>query len=202
MGCDIHIAVQKYSKINKRWLTLDEKLDEPRNYFLFHCLAGVRSESSWNNIPPVSQARGFPSDVGVSCDECIYLPSGRKKWLGDHSHSWLTISELLAYFETVPSFCYELGFITLDQYLLYRDKGITPTNWCKGISGPRIIKFTEAEYENSIKNNTLPTNKDSYIPAMWKRPIDSTIGAFKEECIRLKNAYPDSPLRLIFGFDS
>jgi hypothetical protein len=102
MGCDIHLHVE-IKKKEHEWqmatkeLTLHDwrekaVLDQPwysdRNYALFGILAGVRS----NDIEPIAQPRGIPDDVSYEVDK-------EKSGYGvdGHSHSYLTLAELLAY---------------------------------------------------------------------------------------------------------
>lgn len=60
-----------------------------RDYRLFAALAGARN--SWG-IVPIAPPRGLPRDV---CDE-VRVEADR--WGTDgHSHSWLTVEELLGY---------------------------------------------------------------------------------------------------------
>lgn len=112
MGCDIHSRVQIQQK-DGTWKTVqarvfptsyvfasilfDKKndLNEPtaepfnwRNYGMFAFLADVRN---YSHVPPISEPRGLPSDVGVSDRDEI------EDYFGDHSFSWLGLDELLSF---------------------------------------------------------------------------------------------------------
>lgn len=107
MGCDIHAVVQR--RTGDTWETVTppetmlgqyEKLPfEIRNYTLFGILAGVRS----NEFPVIAEPRGIPADAGATYGTgdpeiaVSYLADDDKKWLGEHSHSWLTTAEIAAY---------------------------------------------------------------------------------------------------------
>ncbi len=68
-----------------KWTTiLGIYLFEHRDYGLFSFLAGVSNDSG---ITPISKPRGLPDDIAQDEDP----------WLGEHSHSWLSIDELLAF---------------------------------------------------------------------------------------------------------
>jgi hypothetical protein len=108
MGCDIHCYVEV--KKNEKWEANTEKvfLNEPpfhingitdikfkphpriyRNYNLFSELANVRN---YNKIPYIDQPRGLPSDVSEEVEKIS------DNWGTDgHSHSYLTLSELLSW---------------------------------------------------------------------------------------------------------
>jgi hypothetical protein len=79
MGCDIHIMAQK--RENGKWVTLDFRPFDWRSYGMFGFLADVRNVSC---VPPVSEPRGYPPDFDGS-------PGG------DHSESWLSVAELVAF---------------------------------------------------------------------------------------------------------
>ena len=107
MGCDIHLYVEK-KRVDGIWITADEWGDiwseecgddidtvcdnpyyEGRDYSLFAALAGVRNSYGVN---PVSSPRGLPDDA------CYEVKREAATWSTDaHSHSWLTVKELLSY---------------------------------------------------------------------------------------------------------
>ena len=118
MGADIHLAVEIY--LDGAWKNVIR--DEPityygnhktkewysgRNYVLFAALADVRNaspgEEGW--IPPISEPRGFPDDIDLRTvepwDELNadgadpYRNDGKAD--GDHSESWLLLSEVLTW---------------------------------------------------------------------------------------------------------
>jgi hypothetical protein len=90
MGCDIHIVAQKQNEAGQ-WGEITGSFSEGpspfdwRSYGLFGFLAGVRNYSA---VPPISEPRGLPDDYGQDPEE---------PWLGDHSHSWLSVDELAAF---------------------------------------------------------------------------------------------------------
>jgi hypothetical protein len=106
MGCDIYSRVQV--KKDGEWKTVifpifpsvrydlfkpasswEEATAEPfnwRSYGMFGFLANVRN---YSHVPPLSEPRGFPEDMdGADPDDLPY---------GDHSFSWLSLPELLAF---------------------------------------------------------------------------------------------------------
>jgi hypothetical protein len=113
MGCDIHLIVQ-YRDAAGAWLPaqriIRDKYDsrantlEPwfdtRNYALFRILAGV-PRVAVDRI--ISEARGFPADMDESINPDIGQGTNYMGfWLGDHTHSFLHLNELIAFFDTNP----------------------------------------------------------------------------------------------------
>lgn len=127
MGCDIHLITQARETAGSPWSRVkvtytcpdcggtgetEHRLPEyrrcfdcggtgqargyhRRNYNMFAQLAGVRNGVGFAGIKtgegfvPISAPRGFPDGFTP--------PEGDGEWLGDHSFSWLTLAELLAY---------------------------------------------------------------------------------------------------------
>lgn len=103
MGCDIHSVVQVFD--GEQWNTVQDRLfemqqmwmgqthtSEPfyvRHYGLFGFLADVRN---YSHVPCIAQPRGLPVDWPKD-------KYGDPLDFGDgnHSFSWLSLSELLAY---------------------------------------------------------------------------------------------------------
>lgn len=90
MGCDIHAYVELYTP-GEGWEEVKD-FEEPfgdRNYGWFGFLAGVRN---YSRSPVIAEPRGLPEDATLSTEE-------RKNALRlhNHSHSWLTLAELLTY---------------------------------------------------------------------------------------------------------
>lgn len=100
MGCDIHMKVQARDSEGNPWKVLPQDLAwEDRNYTLFSVLANVRN-GTWNDeIPYISEPRGWPTDQPVPEDwEVVEESLDEDKFFwGDHSNSWVTVAELLAY---------------------------------------------------------------------------------------------------------
>ncbi len=88
MGCDIHLSYQRC--VAGRWYDVPVPNGDyglPLNYHsygLFGFLADVRN---YSRVPPIAEPRGLPIDFTVREDT----------YVGDHSFSWLSINELLAY---------------------------------------------------------------------------------------------------------
>lgn len=125
MGTDIHMFMEvkrqgQWQLVQPEWATkpfgdsnwgaYSPYLD--RNYLLFQILADVRS--AWS-LEPIAPPRGLPPDmsnelqlVAMASGDNAYLPLEDEElrsavfdhyggYLGDHSYSWLSLDELLAY---------------------------------------------------------------------------------------------------------
>lgn len=125
MGCDIHIWYQKQNE-NGEWEDVDVSprksifgydlcpLDY-RSYSLFGFLANVRN---YSEIPPICEPRGWPDDVKE------YLARYVEDW-DYHSHSWLTIKELMEfdYDKTFVDKEYEYDDVVIISYRKFLGEG-------------------------------------------------------------------------------
>lgn len=108
MGCDIHMWVERLENDGKWHLVPDAKVYSHRNYGLFGWLADVRG---WG--PPIAAPRGWPEDLSPELDAYLgpdragrYDDEGRDKRLdyaGDHTPSWLLVSEIQEAFDRLPN---------------------------------------------------------------------------------------------------
>jgi len=96
MGTDIHGVVEELSSSDNAWslvyvLRVNDRAGA-RNYKQFAALAGVRGEGP--------EPRGLPSDIS---DATRYL------WetIGDHTPSWLFVSEAVQIFQERPRYIAE-----------------------------------------------------------------------------------------------
>lgn len=99
MGCDIHmhVEVNERDPDGSKWQMVMNEVAAygGRNYNVFSVPANVRNYGGPNGEPtitPISEPRGMPSDVSNDVDTLreVYGPDG-------HSHTWLLLSEVLAY---------------------------------------------------------------------------------------------------------
>ena len=121
MGTDIHSVFQK--RTDSGWEDVESNYSQDRCYALFARLGNVRNGHGFAGCPtheriePLSDCRGYPEDFEVdeedmhpiSCspirgrraewyrdeDADPENPDHLRMWMGDHSHSWLSDSEIL-----------------------------------------------------------------------------------------------------------
>lgn len=208
MGCDIHICTEVQKSVNSKmtWVNSDhfkrnryyneesakegEKewtlipIYDDRNYELFSILADVRNYS--DNIP-ISQPKGIPDDCSeITRKEIDY-------WEGDgHSHSYLTLRELMEYTENHLTVKHS-GLISAEQAEDLDEYGIKPQSWCQGTNDPSYV-----HREWTVRNNSL----DALIDALKKRLCEEFCickwNKDKEAAIRKKM----DKVRIVFWFDN
>lgn len=135
MGCDIHVRVERRVGTSYNIVHMRPPPFKHRNYSVFGFLADVRNYSA---VPPISQPRGVPPDINYSEDDVDYI--------GDHSFSWLSVAELVA-------FNYD---VLLEDRRVTRQIG--PNFWDGGATadqgGGRMItfrKFLEESFFNDLE---------------------------------------------------
>jgi hypothetical protein len=208
MGCDIHMYVEKKVKGIGwvRWQRTDvEKHGEysyvrdyyaysKRNYRLFSILAGVRSED--RSVGPIVQPRGIPHDASREVKAEFEL------WDADgHSHSFLTLEELLKYDWSKP--IKHQGLVEAEVYDAWKASDeLWPSMWCKGASFG--TKVTEQEY-TEMKGRELPSEKPLFIHAEWETTAADSAREFYDTYLpRLQKLAGKNPknVRLVFWFDN
>lgn len=122
MGCDITCVTQR--RIDSRWIDAGPRygLRGEREYEVFAMLAGVRGHGE-----PIAPPRGLPSgfEVDARGQRVQFARDDHEHWMGEHSFSWLTLSELFDRDETegIPTSKFRGDFFTeLVQWA--RDNGI------------------------------------------------------------------------------
>lgn len=237
MGCDIHLFVEK--RVNGRWVTADkwktDKDDEPprkrvpydaafyhdRNYELFSILADVRNGRGFAGIKtgegfvPIADPRGLPDDV---CDE---VRAEAESWGGDgHSHSHLTVAELMAYDWTQTSkLCGWVDGVEFERWSRYdRGQGSGPESYCGDVSGPAIKKITEPEMRRACVAALEEAEKvkhpdrekflreklcNLYVAAEWELPYYKCCTRFLGQTLpRLWRLGANGDVRIVFWFDN
>lgn len=200
MGCDIHVTFQK--KVGASWIDIEHKYEENRHYQLFGWLANVRNGYGFAGcttsqpIEPLSEPRGFPKDFEVTTGDEHPMPSWfnneidednpHSKWMGDHSHSWLSADEIL---NSKMKTIWKTGIISIEEFNSW-DGVSQPKSYCAGISG------------NSISLAESPVDveqKHSHVRIFWKMSAGE-FNYFIDEVKRLVSIHGE--IRMVFGFDS
>lgn len=134
-----------------------------RNYAVFAMLAGVRNNYE---IVPVAEPRRLPGDMcselKALADETVQAALSEKErddlytrlrrsygagWLGDHSYSWLTLRELLAYDWEQKT--HHSGVVSVAELKAWRYSGESgPSSYCGSIGGGgvRYVPLKVAEH--------------------------------------------------------
>lgn len=166
MGCDIHLYAEV--KVDGKWASREnwcreyddqdadnvpykDRLYTKRSYDTFAILADVRNGRGFAGIVtgegfnPISAPRGLPPDVSPQ------VKAQSNSWDGDgHSHSWLTLNELLDYDWTQETG--KRGWVTLAQYFKWvawgKGQGEGPDEYCGAVSGGNVKHLTAAQVES------------------------------------------------------
>ncbi len=184
MGTDIYAVAQV--KIDGKWVDIATEFDDGRHYNLFAHIAGVRNGTGFGGIPtgdavnPIQERRGLPNDFDIE-DEDYH----NGHWMGDHSHGWITSSEVMSHDWDQG---YSCGVISIDAYKEW--DGMRPKAYCGMISGKGVFL---AESENKIEDNT------THVKVSWKRSRDE-FQYFIDEIRSLHEKHGE--FRIVFGFAS
>lgn len=236
MGCDIHDFIE-YRNSGEPWQPIgkwthypygpsDDKSEvlEPRypqdywygdrNYNLFSILADVRNGYGFAGVDtgtgfrPISKPRGLPHDV--SREIRTY-----SDWYGSdgHSHSHLTLGEILSYDWTQTTV--HTGVIDIKSYNSWRDygkaEGHAPNEYSASIDGPNIETISMEKADEKIQDlasshigkdghtdwptvhkileshSKFPSPNDRttryYVQIHWESPYHRSAGSFWSETI-------------------
>lgn len=195
MGTDIHTLYQKQRE-DKSWeeVELDDQYDFYRNYVWFAILADVRNGYGFAGVErhtplePISEPRGIPPDMADYDGECSSV------WLGDHSFSWLMLSEILEYFKTERKITHT-GIIGRGTYLEWG--GVTgPHSYSGGVGGPGVLVFDATQFK---PDHTLPPEY-THVKIKWTSTLLEDVGHYVNLIKDAMETHGD--LRMVFGFDS
>lgn len=216
MGCDIHLYVEK--RVDGVWTSADKWTDEDdcgldvsfedryfrdRNYEVFSILADVRNSEGYSTIAP---PRWLPDDAS---------PEVQAAWdaHGEHTPSWLTLAELLAFDWTQVAS--RSGWVNGVEFRRWnrwdREHGFGPRSYYGGVSG-RMVRHVSVDEMVSLVSTTPAEDGDvavadplvsTYCLAEWREPYYRSARNFISECItKLLRLGDHDDVRIVFWFDS
>lgn len=155
---DKEIGESRYYRERVKCVWFDD-----RNYNLFAILANVRNRFDFK---PISEPRGLPDDLSpavrkltgeAESDPLDAEVIGEDDEssdvdLGDHSQSWLTLRELLAYDWSQE--VKEGGWVDPWNFELWRRNG-RPDSWNGGVSGGRVEHLSYREMGRKIDTGDI-----------------------------------------------
>lgn len=215
MGTDIHSIFQR--KNVHVWEDIPHSFGDERHYFLFSWLADVRNGYGFAGVPtgepiePISPQRGLPDDFQVTNDyhkthidnmsprrknyvDTAYLPMVNM-FMGDHSHTWLLGSEIVAAYDKIKeNYSIRYGIVTRDEY--DRWDGVScPEYYCGGISGNGVV-LNDEYLDRKVE---LPP-EITYVMISWKESMADNFDYYVNEVKRLMKYHGE--IRHVMGFDS
>ena len=209
MGTDIHGRLQfRYSKDSP--YQDGGAIEDGRNYRVFAMLAGVRNGFGFagveTHVPlePISEPRGLPEHLGIKDTNYETSPITTTYFsedeFGDHSFSWVTLSELINW----PGWTMTLerrGIVEAAEWARMQAAGDNvPQAWCGGITGRDVVIVTPEQAQAGAKY--------THVEYRWGEPFAHACPTFKAWVDYLKLKYSwllesdPAAVRLVFGFDS
>lgn len=214
MGTDIYGVFQRHDPATNTWHDIESKYEQDRHYQLFAVLAGVRNGYGFagvvtgSPVTPIVPQRGLPADFQVddSGDHPLattdHMDPRRRKWheqdealvvwMGDHSHSWLDSTEMLAWWAEAPAVI-KTGIVDRNTYEAW-DKQGSPPSYCGDAWGPNIVIV------NDDKVSMEKTPDWTMVRCHWKSKLADELAYFFDEVKRLHDEH--GLVRFVFGFDS
>lgn len=202
MGCDIHCYVEKLGD-DGIWRSVDPVGNDPRwtspgqlnwdfgrNYCSFAVMADVRNDYG---MKPIAEPRGLPADVSAE------LRAHYEGWGPDgHSHSWLLLSELLAFdFSQTVS---KVGVVSLGEFRTFLKEG-KPTSWSGDVGGPMVKKVSVADMKR-IAEEGPPDTSSYYTQITWPDSYKDSCPSLVRFIEKLKKIGAPDKVRAVFWFDN
>lgn len=190
MGCDIHWFIE-VQQDDGHWKSVPLGINDDlgRNYRLFARLADVRN---YDGEEPIAEPRGLPADVSdeVKKDSWEYGMDG-------HSHSWLSLEELLAAFDQPREgdFC---GVVDAEGFRQWKEKG-EPANYCREVGGQLVSVCTHGQMESRIRLGGWHLN-NAYTVVTWRKKVEFPY--FTDILKRMVELGPVEKVRAVFFFDN
>lgn len=190
MGTDIHHRFDK--KIGNNYVEIESDYKGNRHYRLFAWLANVRNGFGFAGVktgepikPIIEPNRGIPKDL-EKYNEGYY----NTLWLGDHSFSWLTSTEILLEYNKLGDVI-TYGVITRGQYNEW-DKETSPFVYSGECWGPKVKVIEE--------NEVSACDDWTHIRVSWNTGLKAEFDYFIKEIQDLVKEHGE--IRMVFGFDS
>ncbi len=219
MGCDIHARLE--IKLDDTWFICLDKDGEPlepfynRNYNVFAMLANVRN---YGDLISISQRKGIPEDASIEVNTFI-----REYGVDGHSHSYLTLQDLLNY--DLIRDIEQTGLVSFKDFANwhpFKNKNDTgPRSWSSVVFNKNAKTLTQKEgielYENIVKEslgdwqklaNLINESQDIYVDCSWTQTYSHIAGEILTRaipmmtsvCIKLGLKYDQ--VRAVFFFDN
>lgn len=171
---------------------------DQRNYDAFGVLANVRNGTWGEPTPFISEPRGLPSSLSAELADEQRSDKDGAYWLGDHSFSWLALSELTAFDWSQK--LHREGTVSWETFAKW-DRVSPPNSYCAAASG---LTVTQAVAEQMLASKGAAP----YVRVTWTETLGDAAEPFYSKFIpQLKalaetNHVGPNDVRIVFGFDS
>jgi hypothetical protein len=163
---------------------------DDRNYDVFAILANVRNGYGFAGVDtgdgfvPISEPRGLPEDLSPEIADVLAREEDDAEddfdwsdpqyfWMGDHSHSWLTVLEILDYDWTRTT--KKRGWVDPWQFQVWRRDG-KPTMWSGSIEGPSIEHISNVAMARLLDGGEIEWEGDEPSPGSYdSRPYSTSL---------------------------
>lgn len=204
MGCDIHPYVEMKGDDGKwhavkpagndpRWAKPEDiEWDFNRSYHSFSVLAGVRNSDEYR---PIAEPRGIPEDASQE------VKDESERWDSDgHSHSWLSLSEILAY--DWDQKVTNTGIVGESEFKSFMEKG-EPESWCGGVGGGNVKHITNSEMKRIVMEGRAEGDEAFYYTELtWETKVKDYCGTLLSFVESLKKLGDPERIRVVFWFDN
>ena len=212
MGTDVHGVFQRLDESTGVWTDIESLYEQQRHYQLFAALAGVRNGTGFAGVAtgeavqPIADQRGLPDDFAVNEDgyhavaDVAYIDPKRRSWrreddpleiwIGDHSHSWLTGEEMLAW---QPPEVWKCGVMSRAEYEKWDGK-TRPESYSGDVMGQLVARIEDNEADKESHPDW------THIRCQWQQDLKTELAYFFDEVSRLVAEH--GKVRFVFGFDS
>ncbi len=198
MGCDIHLYVEKRTSANAKWQSADKWTpdeDTPkrkrvaykdefyggRNYNLFSMLADVRNGRGFAGVKtgagfqPIAAPKGLPEDC------CALVQAESDGWDCDgHSHSFLTVAELMAYDWTqTTTLCGDVSGVEYAEWRRWRkENGQGPESYCGSCHGQAIRHISPDEMDKVVSKAEKEIEHLRGMGSKWTEALAEKVGNY------------------------
>lgn len=198
MGTDIHMAIEVQDD-KGAWHTHGKGYDD-RHYDVFAVLADVRNGFGFAGVkrgevlPVIAEPRGLPEDMD---------PASNKFLSDEHTPSWLTVAEILAFLEEHKGHVSpRTGVIKLEQVPQFLKDG-EPQSWSGGVSGPNVVNIGLDRAKRLLAAEEVrDPRKSYYVQVDWTTGLLDLVRPLVEFVNSLAPLGEPERVRLVFDFDS
>lgn len=188
-------------KVGRETPGVDVTAYHDRNYTVFAVLADVRNDGE---VEPICEPRGLPTDMCLAAPRINEDGDDEESYeFGDHSFSWLTVAEVLAYPWDQDQ--RDEGWVDAEQFAEWEARGGigNPKGWCASVGGGGVSHVSNGEMRRRIKSPHPWERWDSpYTLIQWTVRTSEYAKHFLAFVDSLAPLGEPSDVRLVFGFDS